>query len=90
MPQTLTEARACGYETGYDWDQFYPHNNYVPGGPFICSEKYSTDVQWKRYCLYTEEVNGAWRMGWHEGRQAFLRDLPVLFRLVKRTIKYGV
>lgn len=73
---TADEAYTDGYECGMTWDKFYPHNKYVPGGPYRCyyKERFGRtpkdQADWKAYCEATQENNERWRKGFDDARFA--------------------
>lgn len=75
---TAETAYQEGYESGQDWDRFYPHNNYVPSGPHVSGAGFEIhpDPYWRQYCNATIENHQAWMRGWHHGR----RDVLELIR----------
>jgi len=60
-----------GFISGRDWDQFYPHNQYVPGGPYVSTDYHTgyRDGAWQDFCSATRINNVRWREGWQHGRQ---------------------
>lgn len=59
---TEEKCYADGWHSGvvWKWDHF-------PGGPFVCSDRYSPDPEWTAYCDQTRKNNKAYMRGWFDG-----------------------